>query len=337
MKGIYICLFFCIFQLKTFGQQAADTEFNHTIAQWFSAWTLVYKDIYKINKLQPVEFVFFDEKYIYSTSSVSISDGEAIKGPDLLNLKLHWKKALHHDSLTLPDKTKVAVGIMSFASEIPNTKHHSFFVMPLPGFWEKAGVESKELGLNNLITGVFIHEFSHSQQMLNFGMKISLFEKQVNFGIGISDDIIQNIFSKQDTYMNLYNIEVNSFYSSIADNRFNIEKVLKGLDLMDQRQEKYFKNEYKSLAEMDDLFLTMEGLGQYSMYLWLIDPKGGNIDKNVVIEGVRRNKKWWSQDEGFALFLILEKLKSPKIWAKKMFGSKTVTVSQLIRLYLNRN
>jgi len=157
MRKIYFLIIFFIFQLKTFGQQAADEEFNRVISHWFSAWTLVYKDIYKINTVQPVQFVFFDDKYVYSTSSISVRNGESIKGPNLLNLKLQWKKAIHNDTLTLPDKTKVPVGILSFASEIPASNHQSFFVMPLPSFWEKGGIQSKELGLDNLITGVFIH------------------------------------------------------------------------------------------------------------------------------------------------------------------------------------
>ncbi|PWN69081.1 hypothetical protein C1631_013520 [Chryseobacterium phosphatilyticum] len=330
MRKIYFLIILFIFQLKIFGQQDADGEFNRATSHWFSAWTLVYKDIYKINTLQPVQFVFFDEKYIYSTSSISVGNGESINGPTLLNLKLSWKRALHHDTLTLPDRTKVPVGILSFASEIPDSNHQSFFVMPLPGFWKKAGIQSKELGLDNLITGVFIHEFSHSQQMESFGTKITQYEKKNNFGTEFSDDIVQNIFSKNSEYTDLYNYEVNSFYNSISDGKLNKKEVLKGLNFMERRQKNYFKNQYRSLSEIDDLFLTMEGLGQYSMYLWLIDPKGGKIDKNIAIEGVRRNKKWWSQDEGFALFLILERLRKPGTWAKTMFGTKTATVTELI-------
>ena len=99
---------------------------------------------------------------------------------------------------------------------------------------------------------------------------------------------------------------------------------------MKQRQSEYFKGQYFSLKEIDNFFLTMEGLGQYSMYLWLTHPKGGNINKKAAIEGVRRGGKWWSQDEGLALFLILGNLSSPQTWAKEMFGNKTENVVLLI-------
>ncbi len=164
-----------------------DLAFYNAVSKWFSAWKLVSKDIYKIDKVRPVEFVFFDDKFVYSTSSITIKNGSPVIGNNLMNLKFQWKKELYNDSLTLPDKSVVPVNLMSFAAEIP-TEGKSFFVMPLPSFWQQAGVSSKELGLENLITGVFIHEFSHSQQMQNFGKKMTAFEKQNNYGVEFSDD-----------------------------------------------------------------------------------------------------------------------------------------------------
>ena len=43
-----------------------------TIKKWFTAWEFVSKNNYKIEKLQPVEFVFFDDTFVYSTSQISI-------------------------------------------------------------------------------------------------------------------------------------------------------------------------------------------------------------------------------------------------------------------------
>ena len=103
---------------------------------------------------------------------------------------------------------------------------------------------------------------------------------------------------------------------------------------MSHRHIEYFKGQFLSLKEIDVFFLTMEGLGQYSMYLWLTHPKGGNLKKDIVINGVRRGGKWWSQDEGFALFLILDKLSKPDTWAKNMFGHKTESVIDLIGKHL---
>jgi hypothetical protein len=339
-KAIYIFITL-LFSLTIVGQIKTDEKqrelaFYHAINKWFSAWKLVSKDLYKIDNVKPVDFVFFDDKYIYSTSNVTIEKGIEVKGCNLINLKLNWKKSLHNDLLTLPDKSVVPINLMSFAAEIPTDSNKSFFVMPLPSFWLNSGVTSKELGTENLITGVFIHEFSHSQQMQNFGKKITEFEKFNDFGVEFNDDIVQNIFEKDSTYLKCYKNEIDLLYRSIKSNSINKQSVKKGLALMKQRQEKYFKGDYKNLNQIEDFFLTMEGLGQYSMYLWLINPNGGNVNKEIAIQGVRRGGKWWSQDEGFALFLILDKLNNPKNWAKNMFGSKTENIVEMINKLINK-
>jgi len=312
------------------GEKQRDSAFYNTTYKWFAAWKLISKDIYKIDNVRPVEFVFFDDKYVYSTSDVTIKNGNPVKGCNLINLNLKWKKALHHDTLTLPDKSRVPISLMSFAAPIADNSNNSFFVMPLLSFWKKSGVTSKELGLENLITGVFIHEFSHSQQMQNFGKKITEYETQNNFNVPFSDDIVQTIFEKDSNYLKHYNKEVELFYSLVKNNQVNKKILNESLTIMKQRQEEYFKGDLKNLTQIDNFFLTMEGLGQYSMYLWLIDPRGGNIKKEIAIAGVRRGRKRWSQDEGFALFLILDQLTKSKNWAKDMFGNKTESIIQLI-------
>lgn len=335
MKKVFYILALGFISLPIYGQHQADDKerdsaFFNATNKWFAAWKLLCKDIYKIDKVRPVEFVFFDDNYVYSTSVNSIKKGTPVKGNNLMNLKLKWKKELHHDSLLLPDKSVVPVNIMSFAAEIPN-EGKSFFVMPLPGFWKQAGVTSKELGLENLITGVFIHEFSHSPQMQNFGKKMTEYEMQSNFSIEFSDDIVQHLFFKDTAYLKYYKKEVELFYGAAKNDTLDKDAVRKGFFIFKQRQTECFIGNYENLALIDDFFLTMEGLGQYSMYLWLIHPRGANIKKKIALEGVRRGGKWWSQDEGFALFLILDKLSAPENWVSNMFGDKTLeSVTHLI-------
>ncbi len=334
MKKVSHILTLIFMSLSVFGQNKTDDKerdlaFYKATNKWFSAWKLVSKDIYKINKVKPVDFVFFDDKYVYSTSIISVKNGITVKGNDLMNLKLQWKRKLHHDSLTLPDKSVIPLALMSFAAEVPN-ESKSFFVMPLPSFWTQAKVFSRELGTENLITGVFIHEFSHSQQMQNFGKKLTEYEKQNTFEADFSDDIVQNLFANDTNYSKGYKKEVDLFYASIKQNILDKSAVKEGFLLFKQRQTTFFRGKYENLIEIDDFFLTMEGIGQYSMFLWLINPKGGNIEKGLAIEGVRRGGRWWSQDEGFALFLILDKLTTSKSWAKSMFGNETESVISLI-------
>ena len=316
-------------QTKTI-ENDKNVAFYNTAKNWFSAWELISMDVYKMNKVKPVDFIFFDKTYVYSTSNVTIPDGISISGPILLNLNLKWKKAVHNGSIIMPDKTKMDVGIMAFAATIPNKNGKSIFVMPLPSLWKEAGVKSSELGLDNLLTGIFIHEFSHTQLMQNFGNQLSLLENSTNFNIPFDDNLIQSIFQKDNNYVKAYNQEVDILYYIIKQEDFNKGLFNRSLALMKQRHNAFFKENYKEFVALEDLFLTMEGLGQYSMYLWLIHPKGGNFNKQIAIDGVRKTKKWWSQEQGFAMFLVLEKISKSKKWAKELFGHKTSTITSII-------
>lgn len=124
-------------------EKLRDFAFYSATNKWFSAWKLVCGDIYQIHKMRPVEFVFFDDKHVYSTSTTTIKKGTTVKGCNLMNLSFILKKAIHNDSILLPDKTILPIGLMSFAGELPGEKNKSFFVMPLPGYWEKSGTISE--------------------------------------------------------------------------------------------------------------------------------------------------------------------------------------------------
>lgn len=339
MRNLLYNLTLFFLSISIFGQdkiedKLRDKAFYDATNNWFYAWKLISKDIYKINNVRPVDFVFFDDKYVYSTSMQTVINGTHVKGKNLMNLKFHWKKKLHNDSLVLPDKSVIPIGIMSFAAN-NSIDNKPFFVMPLPSFWKQKKVTSKELGIENLITGIFIHEFSHSQQMQNFGKKITKFEKQNNFPIEFNDNIIQNLFSKDSSYVKSYKKETEILYTTINQKELDKNLAKKTLLSLKQRQNEYLKAKNINLVQIDDLFLTMEGFGQYSMFLWLKHPKGGNIKRETAIEGVRRGGKWWSQDEGLALFLILDQLTLTKNWAKSMFGDSTESVTELIYKYMN--
>lgn len=305
-------------------------EFKATVNNWFSAWELIYRDVYKLNKIKAVEFVFFDNEYVYSTSNVTINDGTVVEGPSLLNLNLNWRKDVHDGYILLPDKTKMPIGIMAFASLLPNENDKSFIVMPLQSFWKGSDVNSNTLGLSNLLTGIFIHEFSHTQLMQSFGEQLSLLEKSMNVNMPFDDNLIQHIFQKDSDYVKVYNQEVDILFYIIKQEVFNKELFNRSRVLMNQRHKTYFKAHYGELQKVEDFFITMEGFGQYSMYLWLIHPKGGNYNRQVAIEGVRKNKKWWSQEEGFAMFLVMDKVSKSKKWTKKMFSQKSATITSIL-------
>ncbi|HVZ56376.1 MAG TPA: hypothetical protein VG870_06930 [Chitinophagaceae bacterium] len=336
---------FLLLLADAFGQGTPNTKtasvnpaFFKDVSGFFKAWELVAAQQYGLRALRPVDFIFFDSLYVYSTSPITVPSGPAFRGPRLMGVSYLWRRSQHRGKITLPDHTVVPVGLMSFAGQNPDDSTRSFFVMPLVDFWEKAGVTSQELGMTRLVTGVFVHEFSHSQQMQNFGREMSSLEKASQLEVEFTDDIVQNLYEKDTEYVALYNQENQFFYrAAAAPDATQLEALtLSGLECMDRRHDKYFNDRAASLATIDAFFLTMEGLGQFSMYTWMVHPRGGNLPPALALSGVRRNGKWWSQEEGLGLFLVLNRLAPDRNWASPLFGTQTTSVVELIREQLAR-
>ena len=136
---------------------------------------------------------------------------------------------------------------------------------------------------------------------------------------------------KDSIYTQRWREEVAKFYdaafASTKEQSILITK--EAITLYKKRQADYFSGDKLIFQKLDDIFLSMEGLGQYMSLAWLINPKGGNIDFATAVKGVRRGKSQWSQEEGLALFLVLTKLTKPD-WANDMFGKYPKNVIALL-------
>lgn len=296
---------------------------------WLSAWELVSNNILKLPKDTIPDMLFFDENFVYTTSSVSAPAGQPFNGPSLFGKKLPWRKASHKGKIILPTGEEVPVGLMSFAAP---GKEKVFFVMGAPAFWQKAGVQSQELGLDKLLTGVFLHEFAHTRQMHGFGKQVDSLERNHKFtDMELTDDIVQNYFKKDSVFERRFRAETGKFYESAAakDATAAMNTLKLALSLLKARQQYYFTGDKQVLVTLDDIFLSMEGVGQYVAVAWLIHPKGGKLPLATALQGFRRNGRQWSQEEGLATYLAL--LNVTKInWAEDVFGPNPKTIISLI-------
>lgn len=286
------------------------------LENWFDAWELTSTEILGLPEQSPPIMFFYDKEYVYTTSSVSAPEGEPFDGPEYFSKKLPWRKEPHNDTLTIPNGQKIPIQHMTFAAPSESEDAPAFFVMAAPSFWQDIGLEDEHVGLEKMLTGIFLHEFTHTTQIMEIGARILAFERDHTFDFKVNDDIIQNYFINDSLYVKLFEEETALFYRAAeSDDREELIRLTKqGLKLLGDRQENHLRPVKDILVEMDNVFLSMEGLGQYVMVSWLAHPKGGKAPKDVAIQSARRNRKWWSQDEGLALALVYEKLSGDPDW-----------------------
>ena len=298
--------------------------------RWLGAWELVTKELLQLPVVEPPVMLFYNDSLGYTTAAVSMPPGIEMKGPMLYGRQLPWKVMPHKDSMILPNKQRVPLGLMSFAG--PMADGRSFFVMATPGFWKSAGVDSRELSLDKMLTAVFLHEFAHTRQYEGFGKAIDAIERDHPFtDVPLNDDIVQGYFKSDSDYVRAFRAETETFYAAAAARTVRETKALvkKGLAMLKERQARYFTGDKAILKRLDDIFLSMEGVGQYVGVYWLIHPKGGSLPADVAVNGFRRNRSQWSQEEGLAMFMALTRLSKPN-WADDQFGPKPVTIVELL-------
>lgn len=233
--------------------------------------------------------------------------------------------APHGGTIRLPNGESLPASLVSFASRMPNGD--MFFVMSLPSLWRAKGRS------DTLATAVFMHEFTHTQNPA-LGTRIDALIRR-GLPEEIDDDVIQKRFDSLPEFRRAYERERDLLYEAArAPTRaLAVDAARRALAAMDARRATYFRGANALYADAEDVFLSMEGIGQWAAYLWLTDPRGAALSAGDAFPIIRRGGRW-SQDEGLALLLVLSRL-APDA-PRAMFGPNAQTVLPLLRRAVGR-
>ena len=231
----------------------------------------------------------------------------------------------HSGEIVLPDGARVPARLTSFAAPLPSGG--MFFVMALPAVWRASNRDPT--GDDRLASAVFIHEFTHTQSPA-LGARVDSLVKH-GLPADVNDDVIQERFGERPGFRERFDAERELLFRAAAAPSDSESKALaeRASSLIDARRRDFFVGTDAPYAEAEDLFLTMEGLAQWLAYRWLVDPRGGAMSVADALPFMRRGGRRWSQDEGLALLLVLERL-APSA-AGAMLDGSPVTVLQALR------
>jgi hypothetical protein len=229
-------------------------------------------------------------------------------------------RAPHGGTVHLPNGESLPANLVSFASRMPNGD--MFFVMSLPSIWRANGRS------DTLAAAVFMHEFTHTQNPA-LGARIDALIRR-GLPEEIDDDVIQKRFDSLPEFRRAYERERDLLLEAVrAPTRaLAVDAARRALQAMDARRATYFRGANALYADAEDVFLSMEGIGQWAAYLWLTDPRGTALSTDDALPIIRRGGRW-SQDEGLALLLVLSRL-APEA-PRAMFGPHARTVLPLLR------
>lgn len=237
-----------------------------------------------------------------------------------------WSGEAHAGKIRLL-KGAIDAGVTSMADYDEKTGQR-FFAMSLPSVWEAAKLMSPgDTGL----TAVFLHEYSHARHAPALRQLFQAATSKYKLPDYFNDDSLQDHFKSDPAYVAVYEKEAALLYEAAAEpDAVKARHLAKqALDLMEARQKRWFTGTDAMWKPYDDLFLTMEGFGQWTAYAWLSDPKGVGMTTDAAREKMRGKRRWWSQEEGLGLFLVIDRF-VPN-WAEQAFGSPPALGIDLLR------
>jgi hypothetical protein len=98
---------------------------------------------------------------------------------------------------------------------------------------------------------------------------------------------------------------------------------------MRARAARWFTGRDAYWTRAEDLWLTFEGAGQWAGYQWVIHPRGAGVPVAVALTDFARRSRWWSQKQGLAIFLALDRVAGPG-WKRHAFGDGARTALEML-------
>jgi hypothetical protein len=145
-----------------------------------------------------------------------------------------------------------------------------------------------------------------------------------------NDDSIQEQFADEEAFADSIAGEIELLLASAVapSEQEALDLARQARALMAARRATWFTGELAYLGEAEDLWLTLEGSGQWVGYRWLIDPAGQAVDVDVAMQSYGHRSKWWTQNQGLALALAVDRL-HPE-WKSEVFGRGKRTLTALL-------
>jgi hypothetical protein len=271
-------------------------------------WHLVSREFLLVDPSPLPWIVLFDASCVWHLSSDRTLSREAQSVETTLTFAgrpVPGRALRHAGTVLLPNGVPVPVEMKASTALYRNSRG-TFFVMAMPSVWQTKGVSAPTRA--EYLQGAFSHEMTHTRLLVDINRRVRELARKNDLVYPINDDVIQAEFRRAPGFEAAFNRERDQFYRAAleTDPGKRREFAARALAMARERHARYFTGPTAAYAELESLFLTMEGVGQWAAYRLARMNAGGNDAQALRL--VRDNKKYWSQDQGLALFLLVDAL-----------------------------
>lgn len=275
-------------------------------------WERVSREALELPAMPLPRLVLFNESCIWDVAAGSDVAGSRGAG--------------HSGMITLPGGDQMPAQIVAFASEYGD-EPRPYLVLALPSVWRAEERHREDPALESLVRAVMVHELTHTRQTTAVNRMIRSLQDRGLLGDEIDDDVVQKSFAESPGYRERYEAERDLMFAiaSEPDLAKRRSMLRTAATLMRTRRAAFFAGDKSRFSELEDLFLNMEGTANWAA-LRAVELEG--LSREEAVRTIRRGGRYWSQDQGLALFLALDAV-SPS-WKKRVFSDSFSSLPRLL-------
>ena len=292
-------------------------EFRDADAQWvqraLDGWELVRRDFLKLEPRPLPWIILFDAACVWDLAP---AEPPLVPDATMLSTSLTFaggpvsvRATPHTGTVLLPNRVEIPIEVKASTALYRNGRA-TFFVMSMPSVWRSDRRHGTKPFLDEYLQGVFVHELTHTAQLVPINRRLRQLVGRSDVPAQLTDDVIQARFSHQRGFGRAIQRERDQFYRAIATSNPALQRdlVRKTLALVRDRHARYFTQANEVYEEIESLFLTMEGAAQWAAYRLARARGRAQQAPQLALNLVRDDSRYWSQEQGLALFLLLDAL-----------------------------
>jgi hypothetical protein len=236
------------------------------------------------------------------------------------------------DAVRLPSGDSIPVAGIAFTSLYEREgAARPFFVTALPEVWAKDPKYADDPeDWAPFVLEVLAHELVHTRQMVAIFEKLDALKKRYPIvPETVNDDWLQEKFEPVAGVAPTVRAEIELLFQAAAEPEDGRARAIArtALALLHARRSTYYGESVAAYSAMEDLFLNMEGVACWSAFSLALARQPAAPPQRA-LNAFRGNRKFWSQEEGLALFLTLDRF-VPK-WRARVFPPELASPVELL-------
>ncbi len=257
--------------------------------------------------------IFYDENYAWHVSA----EKELLPAHETATVTLNFAgKArellcvLHKKGLWVPGRDEV-LPIKADLSAMPYADDQkTFCIIPLPSIFHKLEGLGTVAEMDELFLGIALHEMTHTRQLSFLMGQIKRLSKRYPVPEHLDDNLLEDTFGKDKAYVQRFNREMDKLGDAfMADTLAQCKRdMARALTMIQQRRARYFVGKRKVYAPLEEIFLALEGTGMWAHFQMAKENAPAGEDLKTTLMNLAQRTNAWSQVEGLALFLLLDRL-----------------------------